>query len=141
MRYKVDLKHYMAECDTNYARLIQLFPRMGEESECRIALGGGHLHMRVKSRMTYTTDLEILCSEGYDSLDWYGAATLKVRLYHDVRSAEVYEFGTARQPAPKNQYPNRHMYHRDERVQWNTFLKDWLAHARTHGLSDEPVFG
>lgn len=143
-RYKVDLGRYMAECDTNYLRLLRLFPDFDSRESRTIALGGEGkrtLEMRVQERTRYTTLLDVTEHiVGADDSKWFSSPLLKVRLYHDARSAEVVSFAGARKPFPKCDYPNPRMHQRDEKAQWNHFLGEWLAHCFEHGLCTGQVF-
>lgn len=143
-RYKVDLGRYMAECDINYLRLMRLFPDFQNRESRRIALdveGKRSLVLRVQERTRYTTLLDVneQLHGGADKI-WFFAPLLRVRLYHDARSAEVVSFEGNRKPVPKCDYPNPRMHHRDEKAQWNHFLGEWLSHCFEQGLSTEELF-
>jgi uncharacterized protein YqiB (DUF1249 family) len=145
VRYKVDLIGYMAECDANYLRLMKLFPDMVNGGERRIGLchDGEHvLHLIVREQTAYTTLLE-LCqgARGGGRGGWCNLPVLMLRLYHDARVAEVLSWEGVRQVRPRYDYPNRQMYHQDEKAQWNRFLGEWLSHCLKYGYHPEPLFG
>lgn len=147
MRYKVDLKNFMARCETNYVRLCRIFPGMAEESGRRLGLmsdGGREVLLSVKERTPFTTLLIIAerttagqnVNSGIDSSSppiWCRAPVLSVRLYHDAQLAEVVGCDEARGIRPNNPYPNRQMLQRDEKAQWNKFLEEWLVVCVKHG--------
>ncbi len=145
MGYKVDLKNFMARCETNYVRLRQIFPGMAEASDRRLGLTsdrGREVLLSVKERTPYTTLLTIVERTTLDVGDgtdlspppvWCRAPVLSVRLYHDARLAEVVGCDEARGVHPNNPYPNRQMLQRDEKAQWNKFLEEWLVVCVKHG--------
>ncbi len=153
MRYRVDLKAFMACCEANYFRLLGLFPDLHSADERRIGLSARaevEVILTVLERTSYTTLLSIAQrqssiaeppgtrSEGTDksvTLHWFKPATLTVRLYHDAQIAEVITNGSNRGVRPKNAYPNQQMFQPDEKRQWNHFLEEWLVLCRQHGYA------
>ena len=133
----------MAECDCNYLRLVKLFPEMAEsdEQEIGICLDGHEetlVRIRVDERFRYTTTLTLLF-DGSDTgypIRW---PVIQVRLYHDLRTAEVTEYATHRRLEPRYDYPNSRMYLPNEKVQVNRFLGEMLTHCLAHGHSLDPV--
>ncbi|MEZ0121625.1 MAG: DUF1249 domain-containing protein [Candidatus Reddybacter sp.] len=158
MRYRVDLKAFMACCEANYFRLLALFPDLHNKEERRIGLSQGvdvEVILTVLERTSYTTLLSIeqrktgaiealdTRSERTDksvTVRWFEPPTLTVRLYHDAQIAEVITYGSNRGVRPKNIYPNQQMFQPDEKRQWNNFLEEWLVLCRQHGYAvGEPV--
>lgn len=138
-RYRVDLPADHACCETNYARVLQLFPRLAEDNqqEWGVAVAGQVTRVQclVSARDTYTTALQ-LCIDPIGRLPGY---QFDVRLYHDANMAEVVAFQQQHCPAPQQHYPNRRLHQPDEKAQWNRFLGDWLRHCRVHGHSVVPL--
>lgn len=145
VRYKVDLIGYMAECDANYLRLMKLFPGMVSGGERRIGLRHDSEHVLrliAREQTTYTTLLELRQGARDGGRDgWFKLPILMLRLYHDARVAEVLSWEGVRQIRPRYDYPNRQMYHQDEKAQWNRFLGEWLSHCLKYGYHLEPLFG
>ena len=158
MRYRVDLKAFMACCEANYYRLLGLFPDLHSADERRIGLllgGEVEVVLSVLERTTYTTLLSLAQrqvsavgapdtrSERTDksvTVRWFKPPMLTVRLYHDAQIAEVITNGSNRGVRPKNAYPNQHMFQPDEKRQWNDFLEELLVLCRQHGYAvGEPV--
>lgn len=140
-RYSVDLAEHMAECEANYARIMQILPDL-ENSDSRefgIRLPGGtatRLRIVVTERCKYTTMVEIeqhLARSPSLPESVAIAASFSLRIYHDARMAEVVGFNRHRTIQPRYDYPNDKMYHRDEKVQLNRFLGEWLSHCLEHG--------
>lgn len=140
-KYSVDLAAQMAECEANYARIMQLLPDMeaSDGREFGVERPGAtplRLCIRVTERCKYTTMLDIeqlappvQAISGVPVM----AATFSLRIYHDARMAEVVAFNRHRTIQPQYDYPNENMYHRDEKVQLNRFLGEWLSHCLKYG--------
>ncbi|WP_339640669.1 DUF1249 domain-containing protein [uncultured Porticoccus sp.] len=145
VRYKVDLIGYMAECDANYLRLMKLFPDMANGGERRVGLRHDSEHVLrliAREQTAYTTLLELSQGARDGGRDgWFKLPILMLRLYHDARVAEVLSWEGVRQIRPRYDYPNRQMYHQDEKAQWNRFLGEWLSHCLKYGYHLEPLFG
>lgn len=158
MRYRVDLKAFMACCEANYFRLLALFPDLHSEDERHIGLSAGvdvDVILSVLERTSYTTLVSIsqrqrspaeaagTPSERTDksvTVRWLKPPMLTVRLYHDAQIAEVITYDSNRGVRPKNAYPNQQMFQPDEKRQWNNFLEDWLVLCRRQGYAvGEPV--
>jgi len=135
-RYRVDLPSHMAECDANYLRLMKLFPRLREEdvSLFGIALAQQphRVRLEVLERGPYTTLIEL---RQLPESPWAMQPHLRVRLYHDARSAEVVEFQGARHFRPTYVYPNNRMHLPDEKAQVNRFLSEFLSMCLAHGMA------
>lgn len=143
MRYKIDLKGFMAECEANYFRLQRLFPAMANEDSRNLGISGIDAHflrLRVCERTPYTALLSVTMA-GQNLVRWAAWPVIGVRMYHDARLAEVVSFENARYIRPTYRYPNRRMYQRDEKSQWNHFLGEWLAFCqnRAYVLSGHTV--
>ncbi len=140
MRYRVDLKRFMAECEANYQRLVKLFPDMENLDHYRFGISGGrHISLRVIKRAPYTSLLEIseeaAGDRDVDKTAWLSAPTMEVRLYHDARLAEVVSCEAVHRINPRYRYPNRKMHQPDEKAQWNRFLSEWLASCLERGYA------
>lgn len=65
--------------------------------------------------------------------------SLDARLYHDALSAEVVAQPGKPRLQPKYEYPNLHMYQRDEKSQLNQFLGELLEFCLLHGRVNRPI--
>lgn len=129
MRYKVDLKRFMADCEANYVRLRRLFPAMENVDDQIFSLddgGGRQFAIAVLERSPYTSLIEITECAG-EAAPWRCFPVIRARLYHDARLAEVVGFDRIRRIRPRYPYPNRVMHQPDEKSQWNRFLAEWLS--------------
>lgn len=138
MRYKIDLKKYMSDCETNYYRLKKILPGFDDSDGLQLALPGRSdlmMSIDVIERTPYTSLVEIRQLGVSSAASWFPAACLKVRLYHDARLAEVVNWAGMRRPKPRYHYPNEEMLQPDEKAQWNAFLSEWLALVIRQGFS------
>lgn len=146
MRYKVDLKNFMARCESNYQRLRQIFPDLSKDQRCLGLTNSQNREvvLSVKERTPFTTLLLIeermRPDTGSVGINWSKPPALTVRMYHDAKLAEVVSCDAMRGIKPKNEYPNRKMLQRDEKAQWNRFLEEWLTVCQKQGYVIEPVF-
>jgi uncharacterized protein YqiB (DUF1249 family) len=135
-RYRIDLPAQMAECDANYLRLMKLFPRLAEEDVSVFGMVLGQhpyqVRLEVVERGPYTTLIEL---RHLPEAPWNRRPRLRVRLYHDARSAEVVEFHGARHFRPIYKYPNQKMHLPDEKAQVNRFLTEFLSMCLAHGVA------
>lgn len=141
-KYIPDLQKQMAQCESNYMRLMKLMPDLDRVDERRFQVSWpehqAYLRLSVEERFTYTTTLRVSQQHAHDS-PWLEAPELVVRLYHDANTAEVVCL-RRKQLAGVYAYPNRQMRHPDEKVQLNQYLGEWLTECLSHGHSVEPVF-
>ena len=131
----------MAECDANYLRLIKLLPAIDTCDERVVGLGlgddGPQVRFEVIQRSRYTSVVQI---EQLGHPDGHvDEVSIRVRLYHDARSAEVIEIQKQRRFEPVYDYPNPQMRARDEKAQVNKYLSEFLANCLSHGVSRAPI--
>ena len=139
----------MAECEANYARLMKLMPQMHDEDheDSRVFMVelpnnlAARFKLSIVERCKYTTILEFRQLDGglAEQLDWAPAPHFLLRVYHDARMAEVSAFQGNHRLKSKYPYPNDAMFHRDEKVQLNQLLSEWLIHCLRYGHSLDPV--
>jgi uncharacterized protein YqiB (DUF1249 family) len=141
-RYSIDLWFHMAECDANYMRLMKLMPNLAE-SDCRsFSLTSGlidsSVHFEVIERCKYTTVVRVIQETcAHPQRIKVPEAEFAVRMYHDAKSAEVIESQSERLFEAVYDYPNPKMRQRDEKVQINRFLGEFLAACLKYGVSSE----
>ena len=140
-RYSIDLPRHMAECDANYVRLMRLFPALRERAGGTLSVSiAGHraqVSIEVLERNPYTTLVRL---RQQPEAAWGLNPGFTVRLYHDARCAEVVEYQRARHFKAVYTYPNEAMRQRDEKVQVNRFLGEFLSHCLRNGVAlREPV--
>ena len=141
--YVPDLVADMAECDANYIRLRHLFPDMHAEDDLAFGIktpteAGASVLINITERCPFTTMLTVNVSSENDHpfIRW---PSLDVRIYHDVRSAEVIRFERHKNFRFRYPTPNENLFQPDEKSQINRFLGELLTHCIEHGYSLEPV--
>lgn len=136
-RYRVDLSSQQAECDANYFRLRKLLAELPSRDHWQFQIGSGavetQLRIKVVDRAPYTTTLELSQSLGDASNPALQGPRLTVCMYHDADMAEVVAWEKHRRLQARYDYPNRQMYHADEKAQLNRFLADWLTLCQAEG--------
>ena len=151
--YHVDLLRQQRLCDTNYACIARLIPAHGLNSRT-FSIPAGQKHSRItltiieRSRYTSLLRVDQVDSRSPDNLrnghtsmqqGWQPQTLMTIRLYHDVRMAEVIAFNKQRYFHSRYDYPNPKMHQPDEKLQINQFLADWLQHCLTHGYHSDPI--
>jgi len=115
---------------------MKLFPRLLEENVSVFGMAIGQhpyqVRLEVLERGPYTTLIEL---RHLQEASWALQPRLRVRLYHDARSAEVVEFQGARHFRPSYVYPNHQMHLPDEKAQVNRFLSEFLSVCLAHGIA------
>lgn len=146
-KYTVDLAAQMAECEANYARIMQLLPDMEavDQREFLVAANNSEpqqFRISVLERCKYTTmvDISRQLLAGQQAQPWTAVPSFSLRVYHDARMAEVVGFNQHQRVQAKYDYPNDRMYQRDEKLQLNTFLGEWLSYCLKYGQALTPVF-
>ena len=140
---RVDIRGHHALCEMNFFRMEKLMP--GYKSGVgfwfytmdRISAREGEVKsvaIRILNRAPYTTTVEIqqgaIPQEEENTRHFSYAPTLQVRLYNDVKMAEIVSWNDHRNWLAQYRYPNDRMYHPDEKLALNRFLGEWLAFCR-----------
>jgi len=142
-RYSVDLPAHMAECDANYVRLLRLFPNLRDDDRQSIALPltgfDAEVTFEVLEKGPYTTLLKMDVQSDQKWMALAGAPSMTVRVYHDAKSAEVVSYQAQNRFHGVYDYPNTRMRQRDEKVQINRFLREFLTLCLEHGASTQTI--
>lgn len=148
-KYTVDLRSQQAECEANYVRLCKLMPGLDQREHWEYAVPlpassepeepAEHIKMALLERSAHTYTVEVKQAESCHA--WEGARVLRVRLYHDARMAEVVAWNGHWNTRSRYPYPNKKMFHRDEKFQLNRFLGEWLAHCLARGRVVQSLTG
>ncbi|BBQ24173.1 DUF1249 domain-containing protein [Aeromonas sp. WP2-W18-CRE-05] len=134
-RYVPDLMSLQRTCEVNYMALMKLLPPGGSVgAERRYQVGNGlQFQLTVTEESRFTS--QVILAQHNPELPSYLQARIEIRLYHDVRIAEVCAAQQISMLQPRYDYPNQKMHHRDEKEQVNLFLADWLRFCLKHGTS------
>lgn len=134
--YNIDLRAHLDECDDNYRRLTRLMPDLRRTDRCEFRMfpHGAAMAMtfEVTHRSRYTTVLTLDLPASVRSI---GGMRIKIRVYHDARTAEVIEFQGQRRFKAVYDYPNPQMRQPDEKVQVNRFLSEFLNACLRYGVA------
>lgn len=131
-QYTVNLVDLHSLCESNYARVMRLFPDYEQRNTREMTAGQSRVMLRVTERCRYTTTVRL--THLSPLARHLGGVELDIRLYHDARMAEVVGFQSHRQLEGRYQYPNPNMYQRDEKQQQNQYVADLLAFCMREGM-------
>ena len=81
----------------------------------------------------------VIAIEQKPELRWGANPRLKVRLYHDTKSAEVIEYQDQNRFRSHYDFPNKRMRQTDEKVQLNLFLGEYLKFCLLTGAAQYTV--
>jgi len=141
-RGRFDLVALQAQCALNYARLSRLLPEIRElgcHKQIALSQDGqdfGVLHFEVLEVCPWTSSVQL--SHDYCGT-WLRLPCLVVRVYHDLRLAEVIAAQNYRPLSSRYPYPNVAMHQPDEKSQLNGFLGQCLHHCLAVGHELLPV--
>ena len=126
-KYVPNLKGFHSLCDANYVRMLKLLPDCDTESLSYEFGSHEELQYQIQiveaSRYTTTLEFKQVC----DSMPNWMKPTMKVRMYHDARMAEVLSSQNITRLAPSYDYPNNKMHQKNEKEMVNRFLAEWLV--------------
>jgi uncharacterized protein YqiB (DUF1249 family) len=136
-QFSVDLSGHHSVCELNFHRLLKLMPGFDAGHRSWVISTSDPSSLQIDIRVVdvapYTTTVDVLQTQG--KVSFMSPAQIRVRLYHDVAMAEVVGWNRHRHWLPQYDYPNKHMYHPDEKLSLNRFLGDWLSFCRKQGLA------
>ena len=132
-RYVPNLTQQMAVAEANYHRLQRLMGDFGQLDSLQVTLQQGaastQLQLTIIERFNYTMTIEVQLG----SADQWWVKPLHLRLYHDMRMAEVVKSDDYRQYRGSYGYPNDQGIMADEKAQLNNYLALLLQQALQHG--------
>ena len=99
---------------------------------------GAVVTIRILERCPYTTMMTVKVTNEEDK-PWVRWPTLEIRVYHDIKSAEVVGFERHRNFKFRYQTPNQEMFQPDEKSQINRYFGELLTFCFEHGHSLETV--
>lgn len=133
-RYVPNLTQQMAVAEANYHRLQRLMGDFDQLDSLQITLQQGvastQLQLNIIERFNYTMTLEVQLG----TADQWWVKPLYLRLYHDMRMAEVVKSDDYRQYRGSYGYPNDQGIMADEKAQLNNYLALLLQQALQHGM-------
>ncbi|MFT4800097.1 MAG: hypothetical protein ACJAXW_002362 [Candidatus Azotimanducaceae bacterium] len=99
---------------------------------------GAIVTIKILERCPYTTMMTVKVTNEEDK-PWVLWPTLEVRIYHDIKSAEVVSFERHRNFKFRYNTSNQKMYQPDEKSQINRYFGELLTFCYEHGHSLETV--
>lgn len=143
-KYVVDLQRLQGLCTRNYALLLRLLPlqyELGQQWQIKMP-NGLYFELSVLEISAYTECYKLAQKvwavsdeEGESSpslVPGFMNMEFEFRVYHDAQMLEVISYQKQSRIRANNPYPNEHLHHKDEKLQVNQLLKDWLNLAVKH---------
>ena len=125
-KYVPDLQKLQGICSRNYGLLVRLLPLEYKETETWSVKVSNSLNFSliVKAKTPYTETMRLV--QNNPSIPKFMATEIEFRIYHDAQMVEVLSFQKQSRLRQKYGYPNPMGHQKDEKVQVNALLKDWL---------------
>jgi len=98
----------------------------------------GHFEFNIVEQCKYTLEMDI--QQIIDINEFIGeGVSFRVRIYMDARLAEVVSYLGESRLLPDYEYPNKNMWHPDEKKQANLLLHDCLLHLASQGIQQQSI--
>lgn len=125
-KYVPDLQRLQGICSRNYGLLIRLLPlEYSKGSRWLVNLPGGiDFELSVRDKTPYTETMSLV--QRAPNMAHFMATQIEFRVYHDAQMVEVLSYQNQTRLRQKYPYPNPMLFQKDEKVQVNALLKDWL---------------
>lgn len=135
-----DLSRLQRDASANYLLLQRLW-RNPESGTRLIGLRQqghdlGYLRLRRLERSHWTEHLELQYFAQTEH-PWLKPTHLQIRIYHDVKLAEVVSYQQHQPREGRYAYPNPAMFQPDEKVQVNALLLEWLKFTLQLGYTPQ----
>ncbi len=138
-KYVPDLRTMQRTCEVNYMALMRLLPgELVPGAERHYQAGDLFFRLEVLEESRFTT--RVAFSQCNPDLPAWLQSQAEIRLYHDVRMAEVCAAQQISRLQPGYDYPNEGMHQPDEKAQVNQFLAEWLNFCLRHGSTLAKIF-
>ncbi len=114
--------------ERNFVRLEALLPALsGVETMVANLEPGFVVRLRKLDATPYTSTVLFECLMAVTEQHcWISDPQIRVRLYHDAQVAEVVGYQNHHRFAARYDYPNRFMFQRNEKMQLNVFLSEFI---------------
>lgn len=98
----------------------------------------GHFEFSIAEQCKYTLEMDV--KQIIDINEFLGnGVSFRVRIYMDAQVAEVVSYLGESRLLPDYTYPNKNMWHPDEKKQANLLLHDCLLHIAEQGLQQQCI--
>jgi len=141
---KTNLKGLLLLYEKNFMRIKEIIPSYKENLNLSYLLPEGNHNSKVTIELyrdsKYTSTL-VIKQTGFTTQELISTEII-VAIYHDLKMAEVRKFNGKQLFWARNRYPNKNMFHKDEKYQWNKFFSEWLIFSKKEGLAERilPVY-
>jgi len=124
--------------EANYLKCKQLFSKNILQENLKFYLPEGSYVNETIVEMKSLSNHTDLLTFNQVNLKTLGLMDLKMEvvIYHDAKMAEVTKINGKRQSWLSNSYPNPLMFSKDEKLQRNLFLSEWLDFIKKAGLAN-----
>lgn len=131
-RYFPDLRALHNVCDVNYLRLLKLLPDCDSESLAFEFGVRGQLRYQIAIEEVSRYTTTVLMSQINPDIPNFMKPSMRIRMYHDARMAEVVAVQNIARFEASYTYPNKHMHQKNEKEMVNQFLGEWLSFCLSH---------
>lgn len=135
--YCVDLPRFLSLCEANFIRLKKLTGSMQREALTFTVVRGEVLlahQLTLVERAKFTSTWCFTYNSAQTSR-WLPSPNIILRAYHDAAMVEVLQWQGHKRLRPVYPQPNAQAYARDEKLQVNQFLGEWLDDCLAEGMS------
>ena len=131
--YRPSIPRWLKLCEQNYVGLLRLLPDVDtEELQYTFSAKKNEYTIAVSECSRFTTTL--VCVQNDRGLPHYLKAEMTVRLYHDLKVAEVLSWQRSKVQKAKYAYPNDKMHQPNERELSDRFLAEWISFCQQSKL-------
>ena len=125
-KYVPDLQKLQGICSRNYGLLLRLLPLEYEaDARWQVDINDAlKFTLHLVEKTPYTETMKLSQSSAVSAS--FMATEIEFRVYHDAQMVEVLSYQNQQKIRQKYSYPNPMLYQKDEKVQINALLKDWL---------------
>ena len=138
---KTKLKGRLFLYEKNFMLIKEIIPSYRNNLNLSYLLPEADLNSRVTLELNkdsrYTSTL-VIKQSGFTTIELI-TTEIVIAIYHDIRMAEVRKFNGKQLFWARNKYPNKNMFHKDEKYQWNKFFSEWLIFSKKEGLAEKIV--
>jgi uncharacterized protein YqiB (DUF1249 family) len=120
--------------EANFKKLARVVPDLHVLKTATQVQGshGAQLSLQILEISKYTKTFSLHLHHATEQ-PWLPGLQLKIRNYYDAGVTEVLAFQRKHRLEARYNYPNRHMFQRNEKWQINQFLGEWLDHCLNTG--------
>jgi len=127
--YRVNLAGVHITCEANYLYIMKLLDVIAQRHNRDYLLLNNDQQCTVKVTENGPYTSSVILDMQNPSEEWLACQNMTVRLYHDVCMAEIVSYQSEQLFSVDYCYPNKKMYHVNEKEQINLFLSEWVLYC------------